>query len=410
MKQSLFYIPTLREIPKDAEIKSHQVLLKGGYIKQTAAGVYVYLPLANRILQKVEKIIREEHDCIGCCELLMSSLQPKDLWMESGRWEAYGKELMRLKDRHDREFCLGPTHEEIITDTVRSWINSYKKLPLALYQIQTKYRDEFRPRFGLMRGREFIMKDLYTFHENQKDLDKWYLKVREVYFKIFNRCGLKFRTVAAKSGAIGGNSSEEFMALCEIGEDTIVYNEENTFSSNFELCGLSEGDPSPDGKGTVKHAKGIELGHIFKLGSKYSEPMKLLYNDQDGNKKPVVMGCYGIGVSRLMMAVLEQNVSDKLKVVWPLEVAPFKLHALVLTKATSKQLTKYLNDLEKTYEVLIDDRTESTGVKFNDSDLIGSPYKLIIGKKFDEGIVELIDEIKGTRTEISLKDSLKLKL
>ena len=296
MKQSLIFIPTLREMPKDAEIPSHKILLKGGYIKQHAAGIYSYLPLAYNIIKKIEKIVREELDKIGCSELLMPALQPKDLWVESGRWDAYGKELMRLADRHERDFCLGPTHEEVVTVIAREAVNSYKKLPLALYQIQTKFRDEFRPRFGLMRGREFIMKDLYTFHTTYDDLDEWYLKVRQAYINILDRLELNYRIVSATSGQIGGSSSEEFMVLTEKGEDTIVYNEEGTFASNIELKDLKPGDPSPDGIGVVKHAKGIEVGHIFKLGTKYSEPMNLTFIDEQGKKQTVIMGCYGMGI------------------------------------------------------------------------------------------------------------------
>lgn len=392
MKQSLMFIPTLRDIPAGAEIASHKILLKGGYIKQHAAGVYTYLPLAYKVIKKVENIIREELDKIGCSELLMSALQSKDLWCESGRWDAYGKELMRLKDRHDREFCLGPTHEEVITSVVRDSVNSHKKLPLALYQIQSKFRDEFRPRFGLMRGREFIMKDLYTFSTTQEDLDEWYNKVRQAYINIFTRMGLEFRIVNASSGQIGGKSSEEFMALCEIGEDTIIYSDQSDFASNTELCDLEEGAPSPDGKGTIKHAKGIELGHIFKLGTKYSEPMNLMFIDIDNKKKPVIMGCYGIGVSRVLMAVLEQCNVD-LKVLWPEEIAPFKIHVIPMDKVGTEGYEKALqlhNHLEsKGYEVLIDDRNESAGVKFNDADLVGAKYRIIVGRKIKEGIVEI---------------------
>ncbi len=407
MKQSLMFVPTLRDIPKDAEIASHKILLKGGYIKQHAAGVYTYMPLAYKIIKKIENIIREELDKIGCSELLMPALQSKDLWVESGRWEAYGKELMRLQDRHDREFCLGPTHEEVITAVVRDSINSYKKLPLALYQIQTKYRDEFRPRFGLMRGREFIMKDLYTFTSDQVGLDEWYNKIRQAYINIFTRIGLKFRIVNASSGQIGGKSSEEFMALCEVGEDTIIYSDSSDFASNTELCDLQEGAPSPDGKGTIKHAKGIELGHIFKLGTKYSEPMNLMFIDVDNKKKPVIMGCYGIGVSRVLMAVLEQNNED-LKVVWPDEITPFNIHILPADKVGSDGFNKALElhdyFVKQGYEVLLDDRNESLGVKFKDSDLIGCKYKVIVGKRINEGIVELRNAQTSETIEMTLEE------
>ena len=407
MKQSLMFIPTLRDIPAGAEIASHKILLKGVYIKQHAAGVYTYLPLAYKVIKKVENIIREELDKIGCSELLMSALQSKDLWTESGRWDAYGKELMRLKDRHDREFCLGPTHEEVITSVVRDSVNSHKKLPLALYQIQSKFRDEFRPRFGLMRGREFIMKDLYTFSTTQEDLDVWYQKVRQAYINIFTRMGLEFRIVNASSGQIGGKSSEEFMALCEIGEDTIIYSDSSDFASNTELCDLEEGAPSPDGKGTIRHAKGIELGHIFKLGTKYSEPMNLMFIDVDNKKKPVIMGCYGIGVSRVLMAVLEQCNED-LKVLWPEEIAPFKIHVIPMDKVGTEGFEKAMelhNALEaKGYEVLIDDRSESAGVKFNDADLVGSKYRIIVGRKIKEGIVELKNMATNETVDMPYED------
>ena len=411
MKQSLLFVPTLRDMPKDAEIASHKILLKGGYVKQHAAGVYTYLPLAYKAIKKIEKIVREELDKIGCSELLMPALQSKDLWVESGRWEKYGPELMRLKDRHERDFCLGPTHEEVITDVVRDSVSSYKKLPLALYQIQSKFRDEFRPRFGLMRGREFIMKDLYTFSTCKEDLDEWYLKVRGAYCNIFDRLNLKYRVVSADSGQIGGKSSEEFMVLCEIGEDTICYSSEGEFASNIELQDYEDGTPSPDGKGVICHAKGIEVGHIFKLGTKYSEPMGLNFVDADNTKKPVIMGCYGIGISRVLMAVLEQNNVD-LKVVWPDEVAPFKVQVIPMDKKGSDgyNLAFEIHDaLEaNNVEVLIDDRQESPGVKFNDADLIGAKYRIVVGRKAKEGIVELRNALNNEVKEITIEEAKKM--
>jgi prolyl-tRNA synthetase len=404
------FIPTLRDMPKDAEIASHKILLKGGYMKQHAAGIYSYLPLAYRIIQKIENIVREELNKIGCSELLMPALQSKDLWIESGRWEAYGKELVRLKDRHDREFCLGPTHEEVITAIARDSINSYKKLPVALYQIQSKFRDEFRPRFGLMRGREFIMKDLYTFHANEESLDEWYQMVRGAYINILDRLGLHYRIVGADSGQIGGSSSEEFMVLCDIGEDLIAYSDESDFANNVEICNLEVGDPSPDGKGHIKHAKGIEVGHIFKLGTKYSIPMKLQFVDVDGVKKPVIMGCYGIGISRLIMAILEQHNED-LKVLWPSEVSPFKIHVIPMDKVDTEGFNKgyeiYQDLIKLGYEVLFDDRSESAGVKFNDADLIGCRYRIIIGRKINEGIVEVKYMETGLTEDINVKDLQK---
>ena len=413
MKQSLLFVPTLREMPKDAEIASHKILLKGGYVKQHAAGVYTYLPLAYKVIKKIETIIREELDKIGCSELLMPALQSKDLWVESGRWEKYGPELMRLKDRHDRDFCLGPTHEEVITDVVRDSVSSYKKLPLALYQIQSKFRDEYRPRFGLMRGREFIMKDLYTFSTNEADLDEWYLKVRGAYCNIFNRLNLKYRVVSAESGQIGGKTSEEFMVLCDIGEDMICYSDESDFAANIEHEDYPDGAVSPDGKGHIKHAKGIEVGHIFKLGTKYSVPMNLNFVDVDNTKKPVIMGCYGIGVSRVLMAVLEQNNID-LKVVWPDEITPFKVQVIPFDKKGSEgyDIAMSIHDAleERKIDVLIDDRAESAGVKFNDADLIGAKYLIIVGRRAKEGIVELRNALNGEVKEISIEEAKTLKL
>ena len=409
MKQSLLFAPTLRDMPKEAEVISHKILLRGGYMKQNAAGVYTYLPLGYKIIKKIENIIREELDKIGCSELLMPALQAKDLWVESGRWDAYGKELMRLKDRHDREFCLGPTHEEVITAVVRDFVSSYKKLPVALYQIQTKFRDEFRPRFGLMRGREFIMKDLYTFSATEEDLDAWYQKVRQAYINILDRMNLHYRIVRADSGNIGGSSSEEFMVLCDIGEDTIVYSDSSDFASNSELCDLPEGAPSPDGKGTIKHAKGIEAGHIFKLGTKYSAPMKATFIDRDGKEKPIIMGCYGMGISRLLMAVLEQNYIDD-KAIWPREIRPFDIHLLPLDKEGTENydiaLKLYADLTAKGYDVLFDDRPESAGVKFKDADLIGVKHRVVVGRKAKEGILEYKNIQLGEVNEVSINEVL----
>ncbi len=411
MKQSLLFAPTLRDMPKEAEVISHKILLRGGYIKQGAAGVYTYLPLGYRVIKKIENIIRYELDNIGCSELLMPSLQSKDLWVESGRWDAYGKELMRLSDRHDREFCLGPTHEEVITSIVRDHVKSYKNLPLALYQIQTKFRDEFRPRFGLMRGREFIMKDLYTFSSTQEDLDEWYLKVRKAYQNILDRLDLKYRIVRADSGNIGGKNSEEFMVLCDIGEDTIAYSDESEFACNVELMDLKEGDPSPDGKGTIKLAKGIEAGHIFKLGTKYSEPMKCVFVDKDGKSKPIIMGCYGIGVSRLLMAVLEQHYRDD-KAVWPEEISPFEIHIIPLDKEGTPAYDKALEVLQKLeakgYDCLFDDRGESPGSKFKDADLIGIRNRIVVGRKASEGIFEYKNLANDNTIEVTLDDLMEM--
>ncbi|TLG76505.1 proline--tRNA ligase [Culicoidibacter larvae] len=392
MKQSNLFAYTTKEVSSDATALSHQLLLKGAYVKQIASGIYSYLPLGLRVIRNIEAIVREELEAIGATEMLMPALQPKELWDESGRWAAYGDELMRLTDRNDREFALGPTHEEIITYIVRNVLNSYKKLPLTLFQIQTKYRDEMRPRFGLMRGREFIMKDAYSFSSTDEQLDKIYLDMKAAYINIFTRCGLLFRPVEALTGEIGGSESIEFMALSEIGEDTIVYSTESDFAANSEVADLAVGEPSPDGIGTIAHAKGIEVGQIFKLGTKYSESMKAQFLDQNGRNQPLIMGCYGIGISRVMMAAIEQNHDDK-GVVWPKEIAPFSVHIVPvdIKNETQKDIAEqmYISLTESGITTLLDDRDERLGVKLSDADLIGSPIRIVVGRDAAEGIVEL---------------------
>ncbi len=394
MKQSLEFIPTLKDVSSDAVIQSHKVLLRGGYAHQTAAGVYSYLPIGYRVIQNISNIIREEHNKIGCAELYLPVLQPKTLWEQSGRWDDYGDNLMRLTDRHDREFCLGPTHEEVITEIVRTHVKSYKKLPLRLYQIQNKFRDEFRPRFGLMRGREFIMKDLYTFHESQECLQEWYDKVSVVYENIFKRCGIDFVRIEADNGDIGGTSSHEFMALCEIGEDVITYCRSCGYSANQEVSDLFEGAPCPNCEAEIEEAKGVELGHIFQLGTKYSESLNAKINDANGNLVPISMGCYGIGVSRIVMAVLEQHSKEGV-VAWPEEIAPYNVHVIIGNSSNEEQID-LANKLEEKYSkqglaCLVDDRDERMGSKLKDADLIGAPVKIVIGKDFKDGYVEFRD-------------------
>ncbi|RKO60920.1 proline--tRNA ligase [Caldibacillus debilis] len=543
MRQSASFIPTLRETPQDAEIKSHQLLLRAGYIRQLASGIYTFLPLGIRVLQKIEKIVREEMDRIGAVELLMPALNPAELWQESGRWETYGPDLMRLKDRHERDFLLGPTHEEVITKLVRDEVKSYKKLPLILYQIQTKFRDEKRPRFGLLRGREFVMKDAYSFHADRESLDEVYDKMYEAYTRIFTRLGLNFRAVIADSGAIGGKGTHEFMVLSEVGEDTIAYSDGSDYAANIEMAEaaaayekpdeeerplekrftgdrktieevaaflqvsperciksllftvdghyvlalvrgdhevndvklknffdaqvvelageqavkevlkcpvgnlgpvamkneqpvkvvadhavkyivngctganeegyhfvnvnperdfqgveyadirfIKEGDPSPDGKGTIRFTKGMEVGHIFKLGTRYSDAMKAVFLDENGKERPMIMGCYGIGISRLVSAIAEQT-SDEKGLVWPKSVAPFDIHLILINERDEKQkqMAEELYDFlrREGFEVLYDDRKERPGVKFADSDLIGIPVRLTVGNKAAEDLVEI---------------------
>ncbi len=407
MKQSKMFIPTLREVPSDAEIRSHQFLLRAGFIKQVAAGIYTYLPLAKRTLNHIESIVRDELDAIGGNELLMPTLHPRELWEETGRWGVYGAELMRMTDRNNREFALGPTHEEVVTHVVRDALNTYKKLPLTVYQIQTKFRDEARPRFGLMRGREFIMKDAYSFHADQASLDETYQEFVGAYHNIFSRCGLNFRMVEADSGQIGGSQSAEFMALAEVGEDTIAYSTTGSYAANVEVCDLPVGSPSPDGNGVLAHAKGIEVGHVFKLGTKYSEAMKAEFIDENQKKQPIIMGCYGIGVSRVMMAVIEQN-NDEFGMIWPKSIAPFAVHVVPVDVKKEDQLTAaediYAALKDAGLSVLMDDRRERAGVKFSDADLVGLPVRVTVGRGVSEGIVEVKIRQTGEVAEVALAD------
>lgn len=410
MKQSMLFVPTLKDAPKDAEVKSHKIMSRAGLIKQVAAGIYTYLPLGYRVIRNIEKIIREELDKIGASEMLMPALQPSNLWEESGRWEQYGPELMRLKDRKDRDFCLGPTHEEIVTQSVRDYVNSYKKLPLVLYQIQTKFRDEMRPRFGLMRGREFIMKDAYTFTESYEDLDVWYKKFIEVYVKIFQRCGLDTKIVSSDVGQIGGDEADEFMVMSEVGEDTITYCRSCSYAANQEHSGLKEGDTCPECGGTIAIAKGIEVGNIFKLGTKYSESMNANFVTKDGTQKPIIMGCYGLGISRTLMASVEQHSKDD-SILWPKEIAPFDVHIIPINIKDDIQretaLELYTDLAAQGYEVLLDDREERAGSKFKDADLIGIQYRIIVGKDAKDGKVEFVDRTKEGKEVIEIKNVAK---
>ncbi len=543
MRMTNMYLKTLREVPAEAEIPSHIWLLRAGMIRKLVSGVYGFMPLGRRVLQKIETIVREEMDAKGAQEILMSAIQPAELWQESGRWYAYGPEMWRLKDRNQREFCLGPTHEEIFTDIVRSEVDSYRQLPLNLYQIQTKYRDEKRPRFGLMRSREFIMKDAYSFDRDWEGLARSYDQMYDAYEKVFRRCGLTFRAVEADTGAIGGSDSHEFCALSEHGESEIAYCEQCNMAATTErsacaddmpdsaemlpmeevftpgtktiadvasflglssrqtikallfqvfgeeyryvaaflrgdrelnmiklinvlgipehaiefadeeamgketgavggftgpvglhsckiivdseltgaknLCAgackadhhllnvnygrdytgdlvtdlklIKEGYPCPQCGGIIKITRGIEVGQVFKLGTKYSEAMHAYYKDENMQEKVLVMGCYGIGVSRTLAAIVEQN-NDKDGILWPLAVAPYHAIITVVNTADSTQSqlaeTIYGELLSAGVEVLLDDRDERPGVKFKDADLIGIPVRITVGKKAAEGIVE----------------------
>lgn len=538
---SKLYAPTLRETPAEAEVMSHKLLLRGGFIRKSSSGVYTYLTLAQKALQKISTIVREEMNKVGGQEIMLPVIQPAELWLESGRWNVYGKELFRLKDRHDRDFCLGPTHEEIITDLVRGDVYSYRQLPLFLYQMQNKYRDERRPRFGLMRGREFIMKDLYSFDRDEAGLDASYRKMYDAYTSVFRRCGLKFRPVQADSGAIGGSDTHEFMVIADSGEAEIVYCPECDYAANVEIapccasdneqeavkeiekintpgqttieqvsqylkissqkliktlfyqadeeiiavlvrgdrtineikmqhvhpslmlemasaqqikevtgcepgyvgpmnlkkqveiyadeeirtmvnavCGANEenyhyinaqvdrdfkvtayadlrliekGETCPKCHAVLKWARGIEVGQVFKLGTKYSEALNAKYVDENGKDNLMVMGCYGIGVSRTMAAAVEQN-NDEYGIIWPMAIAPYQAVVIpvkVKDAVIWQGAQELYEELQKNgVEVVLDDRDERAGVKFKDADLIGYPIRLTIGKKYgSEGLVEV---------------------
>ena len=558
MRISQYLIATLREAPSEAEIISHQLMLRAGMIRKVASGIYTWLPLGLRVLRKVEAIIREEMDRVGAQELLMPSVQPAELWQESRRWEQYGPELLRLKDRHERDFCLGPTHEEIITDLIRNEIRSYKQLPANFYQIQTKFRDEMRPRFGIMRAREFLMKDAYSFHLTDESLQETYEQMFATYSRIFERLGLKFRAVQADSGNIGGNASHEFHVLADSGEDQIVFIEEGSYAANIELaeapipegerdaaketlsivdtpelhsieavsqfldttadkcvktlivqgqneqlvalvlrgdhelnkvkaekipevamplefasaeqikkslccnpgsigpvninipvivdhsalhladfvCGANEdgkhltgvnwgrdlpepqgvdvrnvvkGDHAPDGTGELDIARGIEVGHIFQLGKKYSMTMNATCLDENGDAQTLTMGCYGIGVSRILAAAIEQNHDDN-GIIWPSAIAPFHVSLVPINMHKSQRLRDAVMDLYKELqdagiEVLLDDRKERPGVMFSDAELIGIPYRLTFGERgLDAGTIEYRSRTDSENSDILLKD------
>ena len=390
---SKVFLPTLKDTPQDAEVISHQLMLRSGMIRRVTSGIYTWLPIGLKVLKKVENIVREEMDATGAQEVLMPMVQPKELWEETQRWEKMGPELLRIQDRHERDFCLGPTHEEVITDLIRNNLKSYKELPLNLYQIQTKFRDEVRPRYGVMRGREFLMKDSYSFNLNEESLNESYLAMKEAYKKILYRLGLKFKIVKADSGAIGGDASEEFHVLADNGEDTIAVSDSSDFAINTELL-LEEGEdleslqgkPSPDGKGVIQIKKGIEVGHIFQLGKVYTDAMKANVLDNEGKAKNLFMGCYGIGVSRLVAAAIEQN-NDEKGIIWPEAMTPFEVNIVAIGFDKDKKIAKAATDLYNElssmgYEVMLDDRKDGYGIKMKDAELIGIPINIIIGKQY----------------------------
>ena len=402
MKASHLILGTQRENPADAEIVSHKLMIRAGLIRQVSSGIYNWLPLGKKVLQKVENIIREEMNNAGAQEILMPMVQPTSLWEESGRIDQYGQELLVFLDRHENKFCLGPTHEEIITDLCKNLLTSYKQLPVTLYQIQTKFRDEIRPRFGVMRSREFIMKDAYSFDLDKESLNKSYLIMKEAYIRIFNNLGLDYRVVKADSGAIGGSDSEEFHVLADSGEDLLAFSDKSDYAINAELLiELQEGQdpysldgkPSPDGKGSLKLKKGIEVGHIFKLGRKYSEVLNLRIQGEDQDIHPE-MGCYGIGASRIVAASIEQNHDDK-GIIWPKSLAPFEVAIVEVNPKKKVEITNRCSEIynsfkENDIDVLWDNRDKRPGVKFTDMEVIGIPITIIIGERtLETGEIEL---------------------
>jgi len=409
MRWSQFYIPTIKEVPLGTEAVSHQLLLRAGLVHMLTSGVYSYLPLGLRVLRRIEAIIREEMNAIGAHELFLPCLQPMELWEQTGRDQIMKDVIISFEDKRGRTMCLGPTHEEVITDLVKSYVQSYRQLPVVLYQIQTKFRDELRTRFGIVRACEFIMKDAYSFDRDKKGLEKNYQLMYGAYVKIFKRCGLDVVIMEADSGAMGGDVSHEFMVKANIGEDFVVECPLCRFQGALKE-NQDEGKMCPKcKKGKLKKSIAIELGHIFQLGTKYSQAQQALFLDENGKQQPIVMGCYGIGVSRLIAAIIENN-SDAAGIIWPPEVAPFDIEVLpvqVTDKAIMEAANKLYDDLgKKGWTVLVDDRDESAGRKFNDADLIGIPWRITLGKRhLTDGKVELKNRRSG---EVTLIDKTKI--
>ena len=415
MKASKYPLFTQKNNPSDAEIISHKLMLKAGLTRQQSSGQYSFLPIGYRVLKKIENIIREEMNAIGSAEILMPSVQPSELWEESGRWETYGLELLRLKDRHQRDYCLGPTFEEVITDLVRKDLNSYKQLPINMYQISSKFRDEIRPRFGIMRAREFIMKDAYSFHLNQECLDEWYENYKKAYNKIFTRLQLEYTMVDADSGNIGGSKSNEFHVIADTGEDDLLIDQDG-IGVNYEIAKTKYN--SDDIKKIIRennlvHKKGIEVGHIFKLGDKYSKSMNLSIANAESKICNIEMGCYGIGVSRIIAAAIEQNHDDK-GIVWPATIAPFKIVIIEIDGHKNESVRLYTSELydglsAKGVEVILDDRNSKLGNKLNDWELIGVPNIVIVGKSEAETkSVTFKKRGQNDKSSLSVEDLIKI--
>ncbi|WP_420561582.1 proline--tRNA ligase [Tepidicaulis sp.] len=435
MRLSNYFLPTLKENPAEAQIVSHRLMLRAGMIRQTSAGIYAWLPLGHRVLKKIEQIVREEMDRAGAIELLMPTLQSADLWRQSGRYDSYGKEMLRIQDRHEREMLYGPTNEEMITDIFRREVKSYRDLPRNLYHIQWKFRDEIRPRFGVMRGREFLMKDAYSFDLDEAAARRSYQKMFISYLRAFSRMGLKAIPMAADTGPIGGDMSHEFIILAETGESEVFCDRTlvdmpapgDEVDYEADLTPIIEQRTSLYAATDEKHdaakfeadvpadnrlsARGIEVGHIFFFGTKYSEPLGALVAGPDGKDVPVQMGSYGIGVSRLLGAIIEAS-HDENGIIWPESVAPFKVGLINLKSGdaeTDAACAKLYATLTKAgVEVLYDDRDERAGAKFSGMDLIGLPWQLVVGPRgLKNGVVELKERATGTREELSTEAAVK---
>ena len=436
MLWSNYFIPTQKEKPIDAKIPSHQLMIRSGMIKQESAGIYSWLPIGLKVLKKIETIVRDEQERAGAIEILMPTLQSSELWSESGRYDSYGDEMLRINDRHDRTLIYGPTNEEQVTEIFRKYIKSYKSLPLNLFHIQWKFRDEVRPRFGVMRGREFLMKDAYSFDLNQEEAKLSYYKMFIAYLRTFERLGLNAIPVSADSGPIGGNLSHEFSIVADTGESEIFCDknlleiciDENIYSSNDKIIDVVENylnfySATDDKHDTKKFndlvskdnqvtGRGIEVGHIFSFGDKYSDPMKASIIGNDGKMSNVYMGSYGIGVSRLVAAIIETS-NDEKGIIWPTSVAPFLVNIINLKNKDDKCMDKCIeihNDLEKSgIDSIVDDRDESAGKKFSDSDLIGFPATLVVGpRELENGNVEIRFRREGNNQIIPYDNVLKI--
>lgn len=423
MRLSTYFLPTLKEIPAEAQIASHRLMLRAGMVNQETSGIYTWLPLGLRVLEKIQKIVCEEQERIGCHKVLMPTIQPAELWQKSGRYEDYGKEMLRIEDRHGREMLYGPTNEEVITDVVSQYVKSYRQLPLTLYQIQWKFRDEVRPRFGVMRGREFLMKDGYSFDLDLESATATYRKIFESYLRTFARLGLTAIPVRADPGAIGGDMSHEFHIVAPTGESAIYYDQafENLDVNNISYDQIStlyaaademhKPEDCPVDEANLKSARGIEIGHIFYFGTKYSEPLGAKVVGADGKMIVLEMGSYGIGVSRLVGGIIEANHDEK-GIIWPESVAPFDV-GLINLKTTDATAITLCNDLFDTLtaqnmDVLYDDRDERAGTKFADMDLIGLPWQIVVGNKtLETGLVEIKNRRTSEKHEVAIETVAK---